>query len=128
MTREHALKLRDLIVRASVSLDDESALQGIELFPLWKSNTAYAIGDRIRYNDKLYKCVQAHTSQDDWTPDLTPALWVEVSIEEFPEWHQPQGSHDAYNKGDKVSHNGKHWMSTMDANVYEPSVYGWDEV
>lgn len=128
MTREHALKLRDLIVRASVSLDDESALQGIELFPTWKTSTAYAIGDRIRYDDVLYKCVQAHTSQDEWTPDVTKALWVVVSLDEFPEWVQPTGAHDAYNKGDKVSHNGKHWVSTMDANVYEPSVYGWDEV
>lgn len=127
ITKAHARKLRDLIVRASVSLDDESALQGIELFPLWKTNTAYAIGDRIRYDDVLYKCVQTHTSQSDWTPDLTPALWVEVSIEEFPEWHQPTGAHDAYNKGDKVSHNGKHWQSTIDANVYEPPTM-WDEV
>ena len=129
MTREHALKLRDLIVRASVSLDDESALQGIELFPKWTATPpmTYEVGDRVRHEDTLYKCVQAHTSQDDWTPDLTPALWVEVSIEEFPEWHQPQGSHDAYNKGDKVSHNGKHWQSTIDANVYEPPTM-WDEV
>lgn len=127
MTREHALKLRDLIHTAVISLDDASALDGIELFPTWKTSTAYAIGDRIRYNDTLYKCVQAHTSQSDWTPDLTPALWVEVSIEEFPEWHQPTGAHDAYNKGDKVSHNGKHWQSTIDANVYEPPTM-WDEV
>lgn len=127
ITKAHARKLRDLIVRASVSLDDESALQGIELFPTWKSNTAYEVGDRIRYNDKLYKCVQAHTSQEDWTPDKVPALFVEVSIEEFPEWHQPTGAHDAYNKGDKVSHNGKHWQSNVDGNVWEPPTM-WDEI
>lgn len=127
ISREKARKLRDLIVRASVSLDDESALQGIELFPTWKSNTAYEVGDRIRYNDKLYKCVQAHTSQEDWTPDKVPALFVEVSIEEFPEWHQPTGAHDAYNKGDKVSHNGKHWQSNVDGNVWEPPTM-WDEI
>lgn len=128
MTREHARKLRELIVKASTSLDDESALQGIELFPLWKNETAYAVGDRIRYEDVLYKCVQAHTSQANWTPDVTPALWTEVSIDEFPAWKQPLGSQDAYMKGDKVSHIEKHWISTMDYNVYEPSVYGWDEV
>lgn len=128
MTREHAYKLRDLIHTAVISLDDASALDGIELFPTWKSNTAYKVGDRRRYENKLYKCVQAHTSQDDWKPDLTPALWVEVSIEEFPEWVQPTGAHDAYNKGDKVSHNGKHWQSNVDGNVWEPSVYGWDEI
>ena len=128
MTREHALKLRQLIVKAATTLDDESALQGIELFPLWKTETAYEVGDRIRYADVLYKCVQAHTSQDNWTPDVTPALWTEVSIEEFPEWKQPTGAQDAYMTGDKVSHNEKHWVSTMDYNVYEPSIYGWDEV
>lgn len=127
ISKAKARQLRKLIVQASISLDDASALDGIELFPTWKTNTAYAIGDRIRYENTLYKCVQAHTSQDDWTPDLTPALWVEVSIEEFPEWKQPQGSHDAYAKGDKVSHLGKHWQSQIDANVYEPPTM-WDEV
>lgn len=130
MTREHALKLRELILKASVSLDDESALQGIELFPLWKAMPPmeYEVGDRVRYNDTLYKCVQAHTSQSDWTPDVTPALWTEVSIDEFPEWKQPTGAQDAYRIGDKVSHLEKHWISTVDANVWEPGVYGWDEV
>ena len=128
MKRQHALKLRELIIKASVSLDDESALQGIELFPLWKTGVAYEVGDRIRYEDVLYKCVQAHTSQADWTPSISKALWVEVSIDEFPEWKQPTGVHDSYMNGDKVSHLEKHWVSTMDYNVYEPSVYGWDEV
>ena len=128
ITRARAYALRRLIEKASISLDDESALQGIELFPLWKTDTAYEVGIRIRYNDVLYKCVQAHTSQSSWTPDITPALWTEVSIDEFPEWKQPTGAQDAYRIGDKVSHLEKHWISTIDYNVYEPSVYGWDEV
>ena len=128
MTREKAIKLRQLIIKASQSLDDESSLQGIELFPLWKNETAYAVGDRIRYNEVLYKCVQAHTSQADWTPDVTTALWTEVSVDEYPEWKQPTGSQDAYRIGDKVSHLEKHWVSTLDYNTYEPSVYGWEEV
>ena len=128
MTREHARKLRELIVKASQFLDDESALQGIELFPLWKTDTIYEVGDRIRYEDVLYKCVQAHTSQEQWTPDVTPALWTEVSIDEFPEWKQPTGAQDAYMSGDKVSHLNKHWICTFDYNTYEPGVYGWDEV
>ena len=128
ITREHARKLRQLIVKASASLDDESALQGIDLFPLWLTDTAYAVGDRVRYNEVLYKCVQAHTSQAQWTPDVTPALWTEVSIDEWPEWKQPLGAQDAYRLGDKVSHLEKHWVSTLDYNTYEPSVYGWDEV
>ena len=128
MTREHARKLRQMIVKASASLPDEDALQSVELFAPWADETAYAVDDRIRYNGILYRCVQAHTSQTDWTPDITPALWVVVSLDEFPEWVQPTGAHDAYNTGDKVSHLEKHWISTMDANVYEPSVYGWELV
>ena len=127
ITKAHAKKLRSLIVKASASLDDESALQGIELFPLWQTDTAYAVGDRVRYDEVLYKCVQAHTSQAQWTPDITPALWTEVSIDEWPEWKQPLGAQDAYRIGDKVSHLEKHWVSTLDYNTYEPSVYGWDE-
>lgn len=127
ISKTKARQLRKLIEQSAISLDDASALDGIELFPMWKTSTAYAIGDRIRYNDVLYKCVQAHTSQDDWTPDKVPSLFVEVSIEEFPEWKQPTGAHDAYNKGDKVSHLGKHWQSSIDANVYEPPTM-WDEI
>ena len=130
ITLQHARKLRELIVKASTSLDDESALQGIELFPLWQGVTPmkYEVGDRVRYNDVLYTCAQPHTSQAQWTPDITPALWTEVSIDEWPEWKQPLGAQDAYRLGDKVSHLEKHWISTLDYNTYEPSVYGWDEV
>ena len=73
------------------------------------------------------KCVQAHTSQAGWTPDATPALQVVVSIDEYPEWVQPTGAQDAYAKGSKVTHNGKKWISSYDANVWEPGVYGWEE-
>lgn len=128
MTREHAYKLRRLIEQSATTLNDADALEGIELFPLWKDDAEYALNDRIRYEDVLYKCVQAHTSQPSWTPDITPALWVRVSIDEFPEWIQPLGSEDAYRIGDKVSHLDKHWISAIDYNVYEPSVYGWDEI
>ena len=128
MTRGKAKQLRALIESLAITLDDATALTGVELFPVWATDTAYAVGDRVQYNGVLYKCVQAHTSQADWMPDATPALWVIVSVEEWPEWIQPTGAHDAYDKDAKVSHNGKHWKSTMDANVYEPGVYGWEEV
>lgn len=130
MKREHAKRLRALIEQTSVNLTDEEALTGIELFPLWKDSASYAVGDRVRYEDTLYKCLQNHTAQADWKPSEAVSLWVRVddpSIE-FPEWIQPTGAHDAYAKGAKVSHNDKHWISIIDANVYEPSVYGWDEV
>lgn len=113
---------------ACTFLTDEQAEEVTVLYPVWESGVAYAVGDRRQYNGLLYRCVQAHTSQADWTPDVVPALWVRTSTEEWPEWIQPQGAHDAYNAGDKVSHNGKHWISDIDANVYEPGVYGWTEV
>ena len=128
MTREHAYKLREMIVKASASLTDTDALEAIELYPAWKTDTAYAVDERIRYGETLYRCVQAHTSQDNWTPDITPALWTVVSLDEFPEWVQPTGAQDAYRIGDKVSHNDKHWVNTLDYNTYEPGVYGWDEI
>ena len=127
MTRGKAKVLRRLIESASNALDDKSALTGVELFPAWATGKSYAIGDRVQYVGTLYKCAQAHTSQVDWTPDATPALWVAVSVEEWPEWVQPTGAHDAYNKGDKVSYNGKHYICTIAANAYAPGVSGWEE-
>lgn len=128
MRRHYAKHFRKMIERAASYLTDEDALQSVELFQLWEIDKAYAVGDRVQHRSILYRCVQAHTSQQLWTPDITPALWVVVSVDEWPEWVQPSGAHDAYNNGDKVSHNEKHWISNMDANIYEPGVYGWGEV
>lgn len=124
---EKAKKIIQNIYLATSYLDDEQAESVTILFPLWESGVDYIVGDRRRYNDLLYRCVQAHTSQADWTPPAVPALWVRTSTEEWPEWIQPTGAHDAYNTGDKVSHNSKHWICDIDANVYEPGVYGWTE-
>ena len=125
------MKHTDLVAfmrAARLTVDDETALTGKELYPVWSENISVSVNDRYQYNDKLYKCVQAHTTQADWTPDKTPALWVEISLDEFPEWRQPAGAHDAYAKGDRVKHNGKKWESTADSNVWEPGVYGWSEI
>ena len=128
MTRGKAKQLRALIEALSASLSDETALTGVELFPPWSVGKAYATGDRVQYEGTLYKCVQGHTSQADWTPPVTPALWTAVSLDEYPAWVQPTGAHDAYSKGDKVTHSGKHWASDVDNNTWEPGVYGWTEV
>lgn len=132
ITIERAKELRAIIEAAILELnqDDAAALGNIELYAMWQSGKAYIVGERIQYGDKLYKCVQAHTSQDDWTPDVTPALWVIVSVEEWPEFIHPTGAHDVYNKGDKVTYNGKHYISLIDANAYSPDEYpaGWEEV
>lgn len=128
MIRTKLLALRRMIEHLAENLSDETALDYTELYPHWLTDHAYIIGDRVRDEDVLYKCVQSHTSQSDWQPHLTPALWVVVSIEEWPEWRQPTGAHDTYMKGDKVSHFNKHWISDIDFNSYEPSIYGWSEV
>ena len=127
MKKSEAVELRKKIELASSTMTDMNALTAVELFPMWKTATEYDVGVRVQYDGKLFKCVQSHTSQSDWTPDETPALWVEVSIDEYPEWVQPTGAHDAYNAGDKVSYNGQHYISTIDANTYAPDVYGWTE-
>ncbi len=87
-------------------IDDTTATENVSQFAPWTYPVAYAVGNIRQYNGELFR---------------DPA-------EEWPAWSQPIGAHDAYNSGDKVSHNGKHWTSNVDANVWEPGVYGWTEV
>lgn len=118
-----ARNFRPFIERLAKDVDDTEALEHPEAFPLWREDTSYLKDDRLRYNDVLYKVLQAHTSQSDWTPDTAVSLYVRVddpSIE-WPEWVQPLGAQDAYPQGAKVSHNDHHWISLVDANVWEPS-------
>ena len=126
-----AQAVRAAMDAAGALLTDEQAATAEELYPLWSGDgVEYAVGDRRRYGSELYRCLTAHTSQATWTPTDAPSLWVRVDdpAVEWPEWRQPTGAHDAYAMGAKVSHNGKHWVSNVDANVWEPGVYGWDEV
>lgn len=125
MTRAEAIAYRGKIETAASTMTDATALTAVELFPAWVVSKSYAVGDRAQYNGTLYKCIQAHTSQSDWMPDATPALWKTVSVDEYPEWVQPTGAHDAYNTGDKVTYNGKRYVCKSDGNVYAPDVYGW---
>ena len=111
------------------NIDDVTAAEHADLFSPWAYPVNY-IKDQIRrHNGALYRCLSDHTSQADWTPDTAPSLWVGISdpAEEWPKWGQPVGAHDSYNTGDKVSHDGKHWISNTDGNVWEPGVYGWTE-
>lgn len=128
ITTVEARKMRAEIEERAKELPDSTAYEVPYMFPQWKIKD-YQTGDRVQYEGNLYKCIQAHTAQSDWTPDTAVSLWVKVDDPaiEWPEWHQPQGAHDAYAVGDKVSHNGKHWISTADANIWEPGVYGWTE-
>lgn len=115
------------------SIDDVTAGEHSEAFAEWAYPISYKTGQIRRYAGKLYRCVQDHTSQEDWTPDKEASLWTAISdpAEEWPEWSQPVGAHDAYHVGDKVSHGGKHWTCTegdaTGANVWEPGVFGWTE-
>ncbi len=130
ITRTKAMTLRSLIEKASVSLDDEDALKGVELFPKWQNDFLYEVGERIRYDNALYKCLIAHTSQSDWIPSDAPSLWARVLIpdpEVIPEWEQPEST-NPYMKGDRVKHLNRTWVSDIDNNVWEPSIYGWSEV
>ena len=134
MNRIQALELRKLIEKAAVSLTDEDALQGIELFPKYQIGKDYIVDERFRYDGKLYKVVQPHTSQEDWKPDTTPALYVRVALpDEIPVWTQPLGPQDAYNTGDKVHFptlEDPVYESLIDNNVWSPSAYpdGWQLV
>ena len=125
---EKAVKIAESIQKATSYLDDEQAESVTNLFPFWEADMEYSVGDRRQFEELLYRCVQAHTSQIGWEPPNVPALWVRTSTEEWPEWVQPIGAHDAYNAGDKVSHLEKHWVSDVDANIWEPGVYGWTVV
>lgn len=115
-------------VRHNISEVDQKVNESI--YPDWvPEKYPYFAGERVSYNDSYYRCIQNHTSQADWSPDVAVSLWVATADprEEWPEWVQPQGYHDAYGTGDKVSHNDKHWISDVDDNVWEPGVYGWTE-
>lgn len=114
----------------SLAVDDNTALRMVEFHPAWEAGTDYAAGFKVQYGGKLYKCLTAHTSQADWSPDAAPSLWAKVLIPDpdtIPEWEQPDST-NPYSKGDTVTHNGKTWVSTVDNNVWAPGVYGWTEV
>ena len=128
---EKARALRPIIEKAvSATLSDTEALEAVSLFPTWVSGKRYATDDRVKYDGNLYKCLQAHTSQPDWTPTAAPSLWAKVLIPDpgtIPEWEQPDST-NPYMAGDKVTHNGKTWVSDIDNNVWAPGAYGWTEV
>jgi len=110
--------------------DDESAVAYTELFPSWSESGTYVVGDRVKHNGILYKCVSDHDSQAEWIPSDAPSLWAKVLTDpsgDILPWEQPDST-NPYMKGDKVTHNGKTWVCDVDNNVWEPGVYGWSEV
>jgi len=124
--RDDAAAIAFVVLAESGQLDNATASEQAMLFAEWVPGISYAVGQLRRYGDGLYKCVQAHTSQTGWEPDAAASLWAITSnpAEEWPEWIQPTGAHDAYAKGAKVSHDGKHYISGVDGNAWEPGAVG----
>ena len=113
----------------TLSVDDNTALRMRDFYPKWAAGQAYTAGHKVQHGGKLWRCLQAHTSQTGWEPESAPSLWAKVLIPDetvAPEWEQPDST-NPYMAGDKVSHNGKTWVSDIDNNVWEPGVYGWTE-
>lgn len=127
---ENAKALRTAMDGICAVLTDEQAASYKLIYPHWSGNgVAYVTGDRRQYDGALYKCLQSHTSQDDWTPTAAPSLWAKVLIPDpgtIPEWEQPDST-NPYMAGDKVTYNGKTWVSDIDNNVWAPGEYGWSE-
>ena len=130
MTKVEAQAFINAFVKLRNLVTDEQALEVPALYPTWKDQHDYQIGDRVLYNEVLYKVLTAHTSQADWTPDVTASLFAKVLIVDeniISPWEQPEST-NTYKIGDKVSYDGKTWISIVDNNSWEPGVYGWNEV
>lgn len=133
-----AEQFRKALQMFAMSLEDEKAMEVAAIYDLWEVGRAYTTGEFFTYgvnsvgDPQLYKVAQDHTSQADWKPDITPALYVAIGLDEegHPVWSQPTGAHDAYNKGDIVDYNGTLYESLIDGNIYSPEAYpaGWNEV
>lgn len=128
---ERARALRAKIESNATAMPDEEAVQFVELFPNWSPDgISYAVDTRVRYNGVLYRVLQEHVSQAEWTPTAAASLFTKVLIPDenvIPEWEQPDST-NPYMAGDTVTHNGQTWTSDVDNNVWEPGVYGWTEV
>ena len=130
MTRTKAREFITSLLKLRGFATDEQATEAPAVYPEWKTDIEYSLNERILYNNTLYKVITAHTSQETWTPDVSASLFAKVLIPDedvIPEWEQPDST-NSYMIGDKVTYNGKTWVSIVDNNVWEPSVYGWEEV
>ena len=127
---DEAKRMQPYIQKGVQSLDDADALEIKTVYPEWSASGVYAVGVKVQYEDILYKCLQEHTAQEAWTPSDATSLWAKVLIPEpevIPEWEQPDST-NPYMTGDKVTYDGKTWVSTVDNNVWKPGEYGWEEV
>lgn len=131
-----AEQFRKALQMFAASLSDDKAMEVASIYDAWAVGKTYAIGEFVTYGEngvgdpQLYKVVQAHTSQADWTPDKSASLYSPIGLnnEGYPVWSKPTGAHDAYNSGDIVDYNGTLYKSVIDGNVYSPDEYpqGWE--
>ncbi len=133
---QRALHLQDITelvftqMAQTRQISDNVVVQYPEMFARWTESWLGKAGDIVRDEGNLYRCIHDVTNPGQNTkPSQTPAMWTRIAdpAEEWPQWIQPIGAHDAYDKGEKVKHKNKHWMSEVDGNVWEPGVYGWTE-
>lgn len=130
MRKEKAMENRRLQMFTAQTLPNDMATEIPSLYPAWSgAGVSYQKDYIVQHGGGLFRCLEAHTSQEDWVPGAAPSLWVSISdpAVEWPDWRQPTGAHDAYSKGAKVSHAGKHWVSDVDSNTWEPGAYGWTQ-
>lgn len=135
---EQAKAIREAMDVAGALLDDEKALECVRLYRPWEVGKDYVADGFLTYgvngvgDPQLYKVIQSHTSQADWTPDTAVSLFKSIGLDDsgYPVWAQPTGAHDAYNTGDIVNYNGTLYQSLIDGNVYSPDEYpaGWEVV
>ena len=111
MTRAKAKQLRQLIEQLTVTMSDETALTGVELFPMWAIGRAYAAGDRVQHGGKLWRTLQAHTSQAGWEPENAASLWTEIC-----ESHAGTLDDPIPYSGNMALESGKYYM--QDGKVY----------
>lgn len=131
-----AEQLRKAIQKFATTLKDEEAMEIATVFDSWVVDKAYRANDFVTYgtnnvgDPQLYKVIQDHTSQADWTPDTAASLYYSVGLDNSGHavWSQPSGAHDAYNNGDIVNYNGTLYKSLIDGNTYSPDSYpaGWE--
>ena len=138
MAQEEAIKEFQLkeIQEKVQEFDDDKSLEHQPLYPFWEPDIEVQVNKKYQHFNSenelvLYKVIQAHTTQENYKPKDTPALFVRVGYDgEILDWVRPTGAHDAYMKGDKVKFNGKTYESLIDNNVYSPTKYarGWKEL
>lgn len=130
MKRSEAKAFVNSLLTMRAGAPDDLALTAPAVYQAWTVGDVYEVDQRVLFEDVLYKVLQAHTAQEGWEPTVAPSLFAKVLIPDatvIPEWEQPDST-NAYMTGDKVMHNGSTWISTVDNNVWEPGVYGWDKV